>query len=306
MLNLMGLRLIQAVITMLAASFVVFALAHTSGNPADLMLPQDTTPADREVFIKLMGFDRPMHSQYWTFLKNALRGDFGTSIRTREPSTKLVMDRLGNSLKLGTVAIVIALAISVPIGILAAIGRGNWLDKSAMSFALFGQAVPAFWAGIIAVLVFSVWLGWLPTSGAASWKHYILPSATLGWGITAGIVRLLRSSMLDVLDSEYIKLARAKGLREYIVVWKHALRNALIPVITFVGFMYGIIIAGAIVVEVVFAWPGLGRLTYEAVLWRDFPVLQLSIMVWVALIIFINFLVDISYGIIDPRVRIAR
>jgi ABC-type dipeptide/oligopeptide/nickel transport system permease component len=168
---------------------------------------------------------------------------------------------------------------------------------------VLGQSLPAFWLGIILMLVFAVWLRWLPTSGMESWRHYVLPAVVLGWGISAGVVRLLRSSMLEVLDSEFVKLARTKGLSEARVVWKHALRNALVPVITFAGFMYGVIIAAAIVVEVVFSWPGLGRLAYESTLWRDFPVLQLTVLTWTALVIAINFLVDVSYGLVDPRVR---
>ena len=299
-------RLIQAVITMLVTSFIVFSLSHTSGNPADVLLPIETTPVERLAFIERMGFDQPIHQQYWIFLKNAVQGDFGTSIRTRQPVTDLVWPRVVNSLKLATVAIGITLAISLPLGVLAARHRGTWVDQGAMAIALFGQSVPLFWAGLVAILIFSVRLGWLPTSGTGSWQHYVLPAVTLGWGITAGIVRLLRSSMLEVLDSEYVKLARAKGVGESMVVWKHALRNALIPVVTFIGFTYGIILAAAIVIEVVFAWPGLGRLTFEAVLWRDFPLLQISVMVWVFLIVLINLMVDLSYGFIDPRIRITR
>ena len=299
-------RLVQAVITMLVTSFIVFSLSHTSGNPADVLLPIETTPDERLAFIKRMGFDKPIHQQYGIFLKNAVQGDFGTSIKTRQPVTDLVWPRVGNSLKLATVAIGITLAISLPLGVLAARHRGTWIDQGAMAIALFGQSVPLFWAGLVAILIFSVRLGWLPTSGTGSGQHYVLPAVTLGWGITAGIVRLLRSSMLEVLDSEYVKLARAKGVGESMVVWKHALRNALIPVVTFIGFTYGIILAAAIVIEVVFAWPGLGRLTFEAVLWRDFPLLQLSVMVWVFLIVLINLMVDLSYGFIDPRIRITR
>jgi peptide/nickel transport system permease protein len=191
----------------------------------------------------------------------------------------------------------------VPLGVMAAVRRGGLWDRLGMGVALLGQSVPAFWLGIVMILVLSVWLRWLPTSGVGTWKHYVMPSIVLGWSISAGIVRLLRSSMIEVLGSEFVKLARAKGLSEAKVVWKHALRNALIPVVTFVGFMYGIIIASGIVIEVVFGWPGLGYLAYESTLWRDFPVLQLAVLVYTALVIFINFLVDLSYGLIDPRVR---
>jgi peptide/nickel transport system permease protein len=282
---------------------IVFALVRTSGSPVDLILPPDSTPAERQAAIRRLGLDRPLSYQYGAFLWNALQGDWGTSLRTGRPATELVMERLGNSLKLATAAIGITLLLSIPLGVLAAVNRAGPWDRLGMAFAVLGQSLPAFWLGIILMLVFAVWLRWLPTSGMESWRHYVLPAVVLGWGISAGVVRLLRSSMLEVLDSEFVKLARTKGLSEARVVWKHALRNALVPVITFAGFMYGVIIAAAIVVEVVFSWPGLGRLAYESTLWRDFPVLQLTVLTWTALVIAINFLVDVSYGLVDPRVR---
>jgi peptide/nickel transport system permease protein len=303
MLRFAVLRFGQALLTLLASSFIVFALVHTSGNPADLILPAEATPAERAAFIRRMGFDRPIHYQYWAFLRNALQGDWGRSLRTGRPAIELVRERFANSIKLATAAVAITLAISLPLGVLAAAYRGGVWDRLGLGFAVLGQSLPAFWLGIVMVLIFSVWLRWLPTSGMETWRHYVLPAVVLGWGISAGVVRLLRSSMLEVLDSEFVTLARTKGLRETLVVWKHALRNALIPVITFVGFMYGVIIAAAIVVEVVFGWPGLGRLAYESTLWRDFPVLQLTVISWTGLIILINFLVDVSYGLIDPRIR---
>ncbi len=303
MVRFTALRLGQALLTLLASSFIVFALVRTSGSPADLILPAETTPAERQAFIARMGFDRPIPYQYWAFLRSALQGDWGRSLRTGKPAIELVRERFWNSIKLATAAIAITLAISFPLGVLAAANRGGLWDRLGLGFVVLGQSLPAFWLGIVLVLVFAVWLRWLPTSGMGTWRHYVLPAVVLGWGISAGVVRLLRSSMLEVLDSEFVKLARTKGLRETWVLWKHALRNALIPVITFVGFMYGVIIAAAIVVEVVFGWPGLGRLAYESTLWRDFPVLQLTVIVWTTLIILINFLVDLSYGLVDPRIR---
>jgi peptide/nickel transport system permease protein len=296
-------RVGQALLTLLASSVIVFALVRTSGSPVDLILPPDSTPAERDAMIRRLGLDRPLASQYGAFLWSALQGDWGKSLRTGRPATELVKERLANSLKLATAAVGITLLMSIPLGVLAATNRAGPWDRFGMAFAVLGQSLPAFWLGIILMLVFAVWLRWLPTSGMESWRHYVLPAVVLGWGISAGVVRLLRSSMLEVLDSEFVKLARTKGLSETRVVWKHALRNALIPVITFVGFMYGVVIAAAIVVEVVFSWPGLGRLAYESTLWRDFPVLQLTVITWTGLIIAINFLVDVSYGLVDPRVR---
>ena len=303
MLAYVAARIGQSLLTLLASSVIVFALVRTSGSPVDLILPAESTPADREAMIRRLGLDRPLPTQYAAFLWRALQGDWGKSLRTGRPATELVKERLANSLKLATAAVGITLLMSIPLGVLAATNRAGPWDRFGMAFAVLGQSLPSFWLGIILMLIFAVWLRWLPTSGMGSWSHYVLPAVVLGWGISAGVVRLLRSSMLEVLDSEFVKLARTKGLREIRVVWKHALRNALIPVITFVGFMYGVVIAAAIVVEVVFSWPGLGRLAYESTLWRDFPVLQLTVITWTALVIAINFLVDVSYGLVDPRVR---
>ena len=296
--------ILQAIVTLLIVSMVVFALARLSGDPAYTMLPLEATKAEREAFSKRMGLDRPLPVQYWAYLSAALQGDFGTSIRARVPAIEFVGPPLRNSLLLATVTMVFTLALSVPMGVLAAVNRGGIWDVLVRGIAVFGQSVPGFWIAIVLILVFSVLLGWLPTSGMGSWKHFVLPALVLGLSIAAGIVRLLRSSMLEVLDSEFIKLARAKGVPERTVVWKHALRNALIPVITFAGFMFGLIIAVAIAVEVVFAWPGLGRLAYEAVTWRDYPVLQLTVLLWAALVIAINFLTDLSYALLDPRIRL--
>lgn len=303
MTKLIVTRLLQAFITLLLTSVIVFVLARSSGSPADLVLPQDATPAERTEYIQRMGLDQPLIVQYGIFLRDAVQGDFGKSIRTGAPATDLVFDRLGRTLLLATAGLAVAIIISIPLGVLAAVHRGRGWDRFSMSFALLGQSVPSFWLGIVLILAFAVWLRWLPSSGVGTWKHYVMPSIVLGWGISAGIVRLLRSSMLEIMGSEFVKLARAKGLSEGVVIWKHALRNALIPVVTFIGFMYGIIIASGVVVEVVFGWPGLGYLAYESTLWRDFPVLQLAVLVYTAMIVTINFLVDLSYGLIDPRVR---
>lgn len=296
-------RLLQGLITLLMTSLIVFALARTSGNPVDLVLPADATAADRQAYIVSMGLDRPLPTQYLIFLKNAVQGDFGISLRTRQPALDLVMDRLGRTLALATLGLLVAILLSFPIGVLSAVHRGGFWDRAAQGIALFGQSIPAFFLAIILVLVFSVHLQWLPSSGIGSWRNYVLPAIVLGWSISAGIVRLLRSSMLDVLSSEFVKVARAKGLTEGTVIWRHALRNALIPVLTFIGFMYGVIIASAVVVEVVFGWPGIGYLAYESTLWRDFPVLQCAVLVYTAIIIVINVLVDLSYGLADPRIR---
>ena len=297
-------RLLQALGTLLVASFVVFALGRITGNPADTMLPIEATAAERAAFIERMGFTQPIAIQYWIYLKNALHGDFGISLRNNYPVTLLAGEYLLNSLSLATWAMVFVVIVSIPLGVIAAVQRGRSGDRVAMTIALLGQALPPFWTGIVAVMLFSVYLGWLPTAGMSTWQSYILPATTLGLTIVAGVVRLLRSSMLEVLDAEYVKLARAKGLSERVVVWKHALRNALIPVVTYIGLMYGQIVAAAITTEVVFSWPGLGRATYEALLTRDFPMLQFAVLVWAALIIGVNYLVDLIYLLLDPRIRL--
>jgi len=303
MTRLIVSRLLQAVTTLAITSIFVFVLARTSGSPADLVLSQDATPSERVAYIKHIGLDKPLPYQYGVFVLDALHGDFGNSLRTGAPATKLVFERLPRTLLLASAATVFAVLVSVPLGVAAALHRGRLWDRLSMGFALLGQSVPSFWLGVVLILIFSVWLRWLPSSGVGSWTNYLMPSVVLGWSISAGIVRLLRSSMLEVLDRDFITLAHAKGLAPGTVIWKHALRNALIPVVTFVGFMYGVVITSGIVVEVVFGWPGLGLLAYESTLWRDFPVLQLTVLVYTAIIVFVNFLVDISYGIIDPRVR---
>lgn len=297
-------RLVQALITLLAASFIIFAAGRLTGNPVDSLLPVDATAADRQAMIERLGLDRPLIVQYGIYLSQAALGDFGESLRNHVPVTQLVTEYMSNSLKLATVSIVFVIIVSIPLGVISAVYRGRLPDKIAMSLALLGQSLPPFWTGIVAVMVFSVLLRWLPTAGMSGWRSYVLPATTMGISLLAGVVRLLRSAMLEVLDSEYVKLARTKGLSEPVVVWKHGLRNALIPVVTYVGFMYGLIIAASITTEVVFSWPGLGRATYDALLTRDFPLLQLAVLTWAALTIAVNFFVDLAYLMLDPRIRL--
>jgi peptide/nickel transport system permease protein len=304
LLFLLG-RLGQAALTLLLVSIAVFAIGRMTGNPADLLLSPEASATDRAAFIARLGLDRPLPQQYLSWLLDGLRGDFGTSMRTGAPAAEIVLERLPASLKLASAGVAFAILLSLPLGILAAVRKDRAWDRAALGIALLGQSIPTFWLAIGGVLVFGVWLRWLPTSGIGGWRHYVMPAIVMGWGMSAGIVRLLRSAMLEVLDSEFIRLARAKGVSEPTIVLRHALRNALIPVVTFIGFMYGIVIASAVVVEVVFAWPGLGTLAYEATLWRDFPVLQLCVLTYTAIIIVINLLVDLSYALIDPRIRTA-
>ncbi len=298
-------RLIQCLVTLLVISLLVFALARLTGNPLDVMLPIDASAEIQEEMSRELGLDQPIYVQYARFVQSLLHGDLGTSIRTRKPVAELIGLRLPNTLKLVSFSTGMALLIALPLGVIAATRKGGFWDVGARTVALFGQSVPTFWAGIVLISVFAVNLDILPAGRKEGIESYVLPAVTLGlFGfMLAGVVRLLRGSMLDVLDSEYVKFARMKGLAEAVVTWKHALKNALIPVVTFVGFYFGILMAGSVVVETVFAWPGIGRLAFEAVQWRDYPVIQGVVLLVSTIILAANLVVDILYAYIDPRIR---
>ena len=298
-------RLIQCLVTLLVISLLVFALARLTGNPLDVMLPIDASAEIQEEMSRELGLDQPIYVQYARFVLSLLHGDLGTSIRTRKPVAELIGLRLPNTLKLVSFSTGMALLIALPLGVIAATRKGGFWDVGARTVALFGQSVPTFWAGIVLISIFAVNLDVLPAGRKEGIESYVLPAVTLGlFGfMLAGVVRLLRGSMLDVLDSEYVKFARMKGLAESVVTWKHALKNALIPVVTFVGFYFGILMAGSVVVETVFAWPGIGRLAFEAVQWRDYPVIQGVVLLVSTIILAANLVVDILYAYIDPRIR---
>jgi peptide/nickel transport system permease protein len=298
-------RLLHGLVLLFMVATVVFVLGRLTGNPVDLMLPEDATAEDRTRLIKSLGLDGPMHTQFLVFIGNALQGDLGTSIRMRQPAVDLFFSRLPNTLVIIPWAILLAMVVGIPLGVVAALNRGNMLDRGAGTIAVLGIATPNFWLGIVLIFVFSVELGWLPSGRMGGPEHYVLPVITLGTFLTAGFMRLTRSSMLDVLESEFVKLARIKGLSETVVIWKHCLRNAMIPLLTLWGVFVGNLITGAIVTETVFAWPGVGRLTYEAVIYRDFPLLQAVIILKSILILSINLLVDILYAYVDPRIRLS-
>jgi ABC-type dipeptide/oligopeptide/nickel transport system permease component len=298
-------RLLQGVVLLFMVAAIVFFLGRLTGNPVDLMLPEGSTPEDRITLIKALGLDGPLWRQFLIFIGNALNGDLGTSIRMREPTVDVFFSRLPNTLAIIPWAIVFAVAVGIPLGVVAALNRGNIVDRAAGALAVLGIATPSFWLGVVLIFVFSVQLGWLPSGRMGGPDHYVLPVITLGSFLIAGFMRLVRSSMLDVMGSEFVKLARIKGLSEGVVIWKHCLRNALIPVLTLWGVFVGNLITGAIIVETVFAWPGVGRLTYEAVIYRDFPLLQAIIILKSMLILAINLTVDILYAYVDPRIRLA-
>jgi peptide/nickel transport system permease protein len=298
-------RLLQGLVLLFLVATIVFFLGRLTGDPVALMLSEDATPEDKAAVVKALGLDQPLYVQYWVFAKNALQGDLGTSLRMRQPTVQIFLSRLPNTLIIIPWALLLAMAVGIPLGVVAALNRGRFLDRLAGTVAVLGIAVPSFWLGIVLIFVFSVELGWLPSGRMGGPEHFVLPVITLGTFLTAGFMRLTRSSMLEVMESEFVKLARIKGLSESVVIWKHCLRNALIPLLTLWGVFVGNLITGAIVTETVFAWPGIGRLTYEAVIYRDFPMLQTVIILKAILILFINLVVDILYAYVDPRIRFA-
>jgi peptide/nickel transport system permease protein len=298
-------RLLQSVVVLVVLALVVFALARVTGNPADLLLPEDATIEDREHLLHALGLDQPVHVQLRVFLTGALRGDLGTSIRYRQPAVDVFFERLPNTLTLVPLALATAVIVAIPLGLLAAVHRGTIIDRISGTLAVLGIATPSFWLGVVLIYVFSVKLGWLPSARMGGPEHYVLPVITLSGFLVAGMTRLVRSSVLEVLDTEFVKLARIKGLSEMVVIWKHCLRNALIPVVTLFGVFFALMVTGAIVTETVFAWPGVGRLTYEAVIFRDYPLLQAVILLQATIVLCVNLAVDILYAYLDPRVRYA-
>ena len=295
-------RLIQAIVALLALSIVIFVMGRLTGDPLDLLLPPEATEEAREILRASLGLDQPWPVQYWQFMSHAVMFDFGESIKAGRPVTEIIGPKIIASLKLGLAAMAITLFMGIPLGVIAAVKRGSSVDTGAKLIAVFGQSLPQFWIGIILIQLFAAQLRLLPASGMGGVDHYILPAFTLGWFVTAGVMRLLRSSMLEVLDTEYIKLARIKGVPEWKIVWKHAFRNALIPVLTFSGTYFAALVTGAILVETVFAWPGVGRLVYDSIIWRDFPVLQTLILLIATVVIAVNLVVHILYAYIDPRI----
>ncbi|HEU5323979.1 MAG TPA: ABC transporter permease [Methylomirabilota bacterium] len=298
-------RAVQAVVSMIVVSFVVFALVRLSGDPIAIMAPAEATEADIALLRNYLGLDRPWPVQYWWFVSRAVQGDFGESIRFRRPALDLILERYGATLELGGLAVAIVVVVALPVGVHAAVRRGRPLDYVARAFAALGQAVPPFWLGLLLVLLFGVLLRLLPTSGRGTPLHVILPGLTLGWFAVAGLMRLTRSAMLDVLGSEYVKLARIKGLPERTVVWKHAFKNAALPVVTFAALLFVALLNGSIIVETVFSWPGLGLLVIEAVDSRDYPIVQAVVLCLSTMYIGVNLLVDVLYAYLNPKIRYA-
>ena len=299
-------RLAQTVLSMLVVISIVFVLTRLSGNPVDLLLDANATEQDHAILMRHLGLDRPLPVQYLIYVRNIFVGDFGNSVLTRRPVTEHIWERLPATVELGFVAMFMSVLIGIPLGMYSAVRRGTLVDKGARIFAVLGQSMPAFWLGLMLILLFGVVLGVLPAGGRGDLRHLVLPAFTLGYFTSAAILRLTRSAMLEVLGSDYIKFARLKGLHEQMVLWKHGLKNALLPVTTFAVLLFVQFLGGAVVTETVFAWPGLGRLILESITTRDYPIVQAGVLVLSALYLIGNLFVDVLYSYLNPRIRHAR
>jgi len=320
MLRYLLRRLWQSLLVLFGISIIIFVILHLTGDPALLLLPPEATHEDIENFRELMGFNDPLFvhwppwqhldppwrfltdTQYGRFFAGVLRGDFGTSLRHQQPAMGLVLERMPATLQLTAVAMLLAVAVAVPVGVVSAVRRNSLLDHAGMVLALLGQSMPVYWLGIMFILLFAVRLNLLPAFGSGSWQHLVLPGVTLGAFSMARIARLTRSGMLEVMGQEYVRTARAKGLSQARIVLKHTLKNAAIPVITVIGLDLGTLLGGAVITETIFAWPGVGRLAVQAIANRDYAVVQAAVFMLASIFILINFLVDVLYTYVDPRV----
>jgi len=290
------------VYVVIGISVISFFFIHLSGDPVMLMLPADASHQEIEDLRQQLGFNDPIYEQYVRFAVKAIQGDFGNSLYYKVPAMELILERLPASLELATAAMIIALVVAVPIGMLSAVRRGSMLDMGSMLGALFGLAMPHFWLGIMLILLFSVRLGWLPTSGRGTLAHLIMPALALGLSLMAMFARLTRSVMLEIMGLDYIRTARAKGLRERLVIGKHAFKNALIPLVTVAGMQFGFLLGGTVIIETVFAWPGLGRLVVQAIFNRDYPLVQATVFILALIFVGVNLLVDMLYVYLDPQI----
>jgi glutathione transport system permease protein len=304
-ISYLGKRLAWTLVVLLGITAVVFVVIHLSGDPAALYMGPEGTQADYELVRAALGFDRPLGEQYGLFLWRALHGDFGRSLRHRQPTLPLVLARLPATLLLALAAMTLAVLLALPLGILSAVRRRSILDTGGMMLALAGQCMPTFWLGILLILVFAVQLGWFPVYGGDGPGAIVLPAVTLGVWAMARTARITRSSMLEVLHQDFLRTARAKGVGEWGVLLRHALRNSLIPIVTALGLELGNLLGGAVITEAVFAYPGIGRLAVEAVVNKDVPLIQAVVLTVAAAILLLNLLIDFVYVVLDPRVRLA-
>lgn len=299
-------RFLMIIVTLIAVSMIIFIMARVTGDPRVLLLDENASREQWERMGEELGLDKPYYHQYGLFMKDVLRGDFGESIKLQEPVMTAIAGRIWPTVQLGGGAFLLALVVGIPLGVLSAVMRGTALDQLGRVIAMVGQAAPSFWLGIMFMFFFAVKLGWVPPSGREGWNSIILPMVTLAWGgFLAGSLRLMRSAMLDVMDSEYIKLAKAKGVSTRSLIWKHAFRNALIPPLTLAGVSMPAILTGSITTELVFAWPGMGQLAIQALYTSDYPLLQGLTIMFTLGYVGIALAVDVLYAYIDPRIRFA-
>ncbi|HMB88814.1 MAG TPA: ABC transporter permease [Methylomirabilota bacterium] len=307
MLTYVGRRILAVVPVLFGVTLAVFSMLFlVPGDPVKIMLAEFVTTPDQIAQMRAqLHLDEPVLKQYGRFVGSALRGDLGVSIRSRRPVTAEITENIGSTGQLALASMLVAIGLGVPLGLLAALGRNSWLDVAAMVVALLGVAMPSFWLGFLLIFVFSLHLGWLPATGGGDLLHLVMPAVALGMIAAAIIARLTRSSMLEVLGQDYVRTARAKGLGSGSVIVRHALRNALIPVVTVFGLQFGNLLAGAVIVETVFSRPGLGRLIVGGILAKDFPLVQGTVLFVAAAYVLINVVVDVAYAYVDPRIRIG-
>ncbi|BBU32127.1 ABC transporter permease (plasmid) [Burkholderia sp. THE68] len=299
-------RVGSALLTVWLMSVLIFVLVRLVGDPAYLLMPPEATEADRQLFREQLGLADPVPLQYARFLAGVLRGDMGNSFHFGAPALSMALSRLASSLLLVGISLTLALAIGLSLGVASAVRRGSWIDRLASLFAVLGQAAPPFFVALLLIRLFSVQWGWLPTGGHGTWRHLILPVCALAWYSAAGIARLTRANMLTVLEADYIRMARIKGLPAHVVIGTHALRNAALPIVAFAASQFGVLIGGAVAIETVFSWPGFGSLMVEAISTLDFTVVQAAVIVSVLLFVSINLAVDVLYALVDPRIRYQR
>ena len=306
MLRYAMVRIVGAIPVLLGITIAVFFMVRlVPGDPIDIMFANQAkpTPEQRANLEREMGLDLPVHEQYVRFVANALQGDLGTSYRTKQPVSGHITARIPNTAKLAAASLVVALSIGLTAGVLSATFRNSWLDRISMLIAVAGVSIPGFWLGLMLILLFSVRLGWFPVAGSQGWKYLVLPAFTMGLVLSAVLARITRAGMIEALEQDYVRTARAKGLHEFFVVYRHALRNALIPIITIIGLLIGSLLSGAVIIESVFGYPGLGLLAVQSLTTRDFPMIQGIVLVVAVVYVVVNLVVDILYGFIDPRIK---
>jgi peptide/nickel transport system permease protein len=296
-------RLVQAAITFLIMTFMIFGLARLTGDPTPLVLPAEATEADRNFFREQYGLDRTIPEQYLVFLGNIAHGDFGISFRYRKPAIDIVLAAMGPTLELTLISMMIAIVVGLPLGVLAAVFRGSWIDRLVNIYSSVGQAVPTFWLGLVLIIAFAINWPIFPSTGYGSAINFVLPSVTLGFFASSSITRLTRANMEDALRSDFVHMERVLGLSQVRIVAKHALRNASLPIVTYLGLQFGLLLGGAIVTERVFSWPGIGQTIVDAIFNRDYPIVQAAVLTTAVFFILINTAVDILRMLLDPRVR---